>query len=137
MANNNVIGQFADETGEIVQEVATDVKDALGEMIEQGVQSVSDPQMTPQQMQQKQQEDQKKEVDRQKQLAYQRRYIADLTANQQRVRMENKQKEQQRLQAQQQEQQVVEIKKEEKKKEPVNPAVAYAGKAEFKRGVGG
>ena len=26
---------------------------------------------------------------------------------------------------------------EEKKKQPVNPAVAYAGKAEFKRGVGG
>ena len=43
----------------------------------------------------------------------------------------------QRLQSQQQEEQVAEIKEEEKKEEPVNPTVAYAGKAEFKRGVGG
>ena len=41
------------------------------------------------------------------------------------------------MQAQQQEKQASEIKKEEKKKQPIDPAIAYAGKAEFKRGVGG
>ena len=53
------------------------------------------------------------------------------------VRMENQQKEQQRLQVQKQEEQATEIKKEEKKRQPVDPAIAYAGKAEIKRGVGG
>lgn len=138
MANsNNVIGKFTEEFQETAGEVAQDVKDEVGAAIEQGKQSVAAPQLTPQQLQQKQQADQKKELDRQKQLVYTRRWLADLQTAQAKVRAENKQKEQQRLQAEQQEKQVVEIKKEEKKKKPVNPAVAYAGKAEFKRGVGG
>ena len=41
------------------------------------------------------------------------------------------------MQAQEEEKKVSEMKKEEKKKKPVNPAIAYAGKVEIKRGVGG
>lgn len=134
--NKSVIGKFNDEIEQTAGEVAHDVKDSIGEMIEQGVQSVAGTPLTPQQLQQKQQEDQRRELDRQKQLAYTRKYLADLHMAQEKVRAENKQKEQQRLQNVQQEEQVAEIKKEEKRK-PVNPAVAYTGKAEFKRGVGG
>ncbi len=138
MANSgNVIGKFSDEVEETANEVAVDVKDSVGEAIEQGMQSITATQLTPQQLQQKQQEDQKKEVDRRKQLAYTRSWLSNLEMAQAKVRAENKQKEQKRLQEEQQEKQVTEMKKEEKKKQPVNPAVAYAGKAEFKRGVGG
>ncbi|MBI2315320.1 hypothetical protein HYU93_04685 [Candidatus Daviesbacteria bacterium] len=133
----NVIGKFQDEIEQTGGEVVQDIKDSVGEAIEQGIQSATSPQLTPQQLQQKQQEDQQKEIDRQKQLAYTRRWLSDLTVAQQKVRMENKQKEQQRLQAQQQEEQVAEMEKEEKKKQPINPAIVYAGKAEIKRGVGG
>ncbi len=147
MADNVMggIGQISEETGETVAEVAKDVKDSVGEAIEQGVQSVVGTTLTHHQIQpastqrgeQNQQEDQKKELDRQKQLSYTRGWLKNLEAAQQKVRMEAKQKEEQRLQSQQQEKQVTEMKKEEKKKQPINPAVAYAGKAEFKRGVGG
>ena len=134
--SRNVIGKFTDEVEEVAGEVAQDFKDSVGEVIEQGVQSIASTQLTPQQIQQKQMEDQKKETERQRQLSYTRSWLKNLDAAQQKVRMEAKQKEQQRLQAEQQEKQVTEMKKEEKKK-PINPAIAYAGKAEFKRGVGG
>lgn len=132
----NVIGKFQDEVEEAAGEVVQDVKDSVGEMIEQGAQSVIGSQPSPQDKQ-KQQEDQTKELDRQKNLAYTRRWLKDVETAQEKVRQENKQKEQQRLQVQQQEKQVSEMKKEEKKKQPVNPATFYAGKVEFKRGVGG
>lgn len=145
MANsNNIIGQFAEETGEVVKETAEEVKDALGEMIEQGIQSTTSPQLTPQQFQQKQQEDQKKEQDRQKQMVYTRKWIADLAAAQQKVRMENKQKEQQRLQAQQEEAQqkkVEEIQKTQAAKKPggTTQDAIQRSLAEYKpgKGVGG
>lgn len=130
MNNGNVIGQFQDEIEQTSGEVAEDVKDSVGEAIEQGVQSVVGSQLTPQQLQ-------AQEIQRQKQLAYTRKWLGDLQKAQEKVRAENKQKEEQRLKAQQEEKQVTEMKKEEKKKKPVNPAIAYAGKAEIKRGVGG
>lgn len=139
---NNVIGQFADEVEQTAGEVANDVKDEFGQALEQGVQSVIGAQLTPQSFdsasdkQQKQQETQKQEFDRQKQLSYTRKWIQDLKISQEKARAENKQKEQQRLQVQEQEKQV-EVKKEEKKKQAINPAIVYAGKAEFKRGVVG
>lgn len=117
-------------TFEDVGESLAPVKDAVGQALEQGVQSVVGPQLTPQQLQEKQQKDQK-------QLAYTREWLGDLQRAQEKVRAENKQKEEQRLKAQQEEKQVTEMKKEEKKKKPVNPAIAYAGKVEIKRGIGG
>ncbi|HBQ50681.1 hypothetical protein A3B42_04215 [Candidatus Daviesbacteria bacterium RIFCSPLOWO2_01_FULL_38_10] len=130
MNNTNVIGQFQDEIEQTSGEVAESVKDSVGEAIEQGVQSVVGTNLTPQQIQEKEQ-------DRQKQLSYTRKWLGDLQRAQEKVRAENKQKEQQRLQAQEEEKKVSEMKKEEKKKKPVNPAIAYAGKVEIKRGVGG
>lgn len=123
---NNVIGQFRDEIEQTASEVVSDVKDSVGQMIEQNI----TPQPTSQQIQQK-------EADRQKQIAYTRRWLQNLQMAQAKVRQENKQKEQQRLQAQQQEEQASEMRKEEKKKQPVNPALASVGKAEIKKGVGG
>lgn len=125
--------QFTGEIKEAAGEVAKDVKDTVGEMIEQGVQSVTGTTLTPQQIQQKQIDDQKQIADARRKLAF---YQQTAQAQKQ-VSEENKQKEMQRMQTEQQQKQVVEIKKEEKKKEPVNPEIAYAGKAEFKRGVGG
>lgn len=134
--SGNMIGQFADEIEQNVNEVAKDFKDEFGQALEQGVQSVMGVQLTPQQIQQKQQQEQQQEIDRQKQLSYTRKWLRDLQTAQEKARAENKQKEQQRLQTQEQEKQV-EVRKEEKKKQAINPAIAYAGKAEFKRGVGG
>lgn len=128
-----VIGQFTEETGEVLKEVANDVKDSVGEVLEQGFQSVAGTQLTPQQIQQKQAEDQKKIAENRKKIAFWQK----ITEEQRVVRQKKKQEEIQKQQNQQQEKQVAEIKKEEKKKQPVDPAIAYAGKAEFKRGVGG
>lgn len=122
----NDLGEFKQVSSEIVNKV----KDQVGQVIESGVQSVTGSQLDPQQVQKKKNEDAK-------QLAYTRKWLSDLKMAQQKVAAKNKQKEEQRLQAQKQEEQVVEMKKEEKKKQPINPAIAYAGKVEFKRGVGG
>lgn len=117
-----------------ITEVVRDVKDEVGQMIEQGVQSVAGKQLTPQQVQQKQQEDQKE-------LAKVRRNIAwykNLDDSQKMVREQNRQKEATRLQNQQQEKQIIEVKKEEKKKQPiVNPALRWVGKFEKKGSIGG
>lgn len=133
MANNgNVIGQFRDEIEEASGEVAEDVKDSVGQVLEQGVQSVIGSRLTPQQQQQKQQEDQK-------QLAYTRKWLGDLQRAEEKVRAENKQKEEQRLKAQQEEKQVAEMKKEQKKKQSIPDEVRARAMAETKvgRGVGG
>lgn len=121
------LGGFKQVSSEIVNEV----KDQVGQVIEAGVQSVTGgQQLDPQQVQKKKEEDAK-------QLAYTRKWLFDVQRAQEKVRAENKQKEQQKLQAQKQEEQVTEMKKEEKKKKPLNPALAYAGKVEIKRGIGG
>lgn len=119
-------------TFEDVGESLASVKDAVGEAIEQGVQSVVGPQLTPQQLQEKQQKDQK-------QLAYTRKWLGDLQRAQEKVRAENKQKEEQRLKAQQEEKQVAEMKKEQKKKQSIPDEVRARAMAETKvgRGVGG
>jgi|SRR3989344_6341498 len=85
-----------------VVEVAKDVKDAVGEMIEQGVQSVAGSTLTPQQVQQKQQDEQKQLTEARRKIAWYKK----IDDEQKRVRQANQQKETQRLQAQQQENQV-------------------------------
>ncbi len=131
--SRNVIGKFSDEIEQTVSETANDVKDEVGQMVEQGVQSITGTQLTPQQIQEKQENDQRKIVEARRKIDF----FKQTAQAQQKVRQENKQQEMQKQQNQKQEQQVVEIKKEEKKSRPVNPAIFYAGKAEFKRGVGG
>lgn len=117
-----------------VKEVVSDVKDAVGEVIEQGVQSITSPQLTPQQLQQKQQEEQR-------QLAEARRKIdwyKKLAEEQKRVIEQNRQKEAQRVQNLKQEKQIDKVKIEAKKQQPLeNPALRWAGKFEKKGSIGG
>ncbi len=102
MADGGAIKQV---TGEMVQaagEVLGEVKDAAREMAEQGVQSATGTQLTPQQIQQKQQQDQND-------LAEARRKIAlydNQDQEQKQVRQANNQKEADRVKAEQQEEAV-------------------------------
>ncbi len=130
-------GQLASELGETVKEVASEVKDAVGEMIEQGVQSVAGPTLTAQQVQQKQQEDQKHLVETRRKIAW----YGKTDQEQKQVRQTNAQKEQQRLQSQQQEKvekvQIVQVK--QAKENNAAQEAARRSAAEFKagKGVGG
>lgn len=125
--------QFTEEMEQAGREVVRDVKDDFGEMIEQGIQSVAGTTLTPQQIQQKQQDEQKKLAETRRKIDWYRK----IESEQKKIREEFKQKEAARLKQQQEEKKVAQIKKEEKKKQPVNPATYFAGKVEFKRGVGG
>ncbi len=120
--SGNVIGKFTDEVEQAAGEVGQDMKDAVGEMIEQGVKSVADPTLTAQQLQQKQQEDQKKEIDRQKQLAYTRNWLKNLEASQKRVREEEKQKRLQKQQLEEQEKQKKKMEEQARKTRIISPA---------------
>lgn len=85
--------QFAGEMKQAAQEVVQDVKDQVGQAIEQGVQSITGQQLTPQQIQQKEEEKQKK-------LAEVRWRIERLKKTEQQVSQvsqENQQKDAQRL----------------------------------------
>ena len=124
---------MSDSIKATVSEVAKDIKDAVGEMAEQGVQSVVGSQLTPQQIQQKQLQDQKDLSEARRKVEFYKK----ASQEQKVVRQANQQKEQQRLQNLKQDEQVKNIQIKQKKKQPINPAIAYAGKAEFKRGVGG
>ena len=130
------IQQASEEVVQTAGEVAQEVKDAVGESIEQGVQSVVGPKLTPQQIQQQQIEKQQKEAEDNKQISYVRNFLKTVDQEQKAVIEQNKQKEAQRLQNQQQEEQASEA-KEEQKKQSVNPALANIGKVEIKGGVGG
>ncbi|MEK7617338.1 MAG: hypothetical protein AAB414_04760 [Patescibacteria group bacterium] len=119
MANSaNVIGQFKDEVEEVSEEVAEDVKDSVGEMIEQGVQSVAAPTLTPQQIQQKQLEEQKKLAQARKTL----KWYQDIAAAQKKISEEEKQKKLQSQQVEEQEKQKKRMEEEEKKKIITSPA---------------
>lgn len=107
------ISQATEEVAQTVGEVAKDVKDAAGEAIEQGIQSVVGIQLTPQQIQQKQLEDQKKLAEARGKIAF-----WEKTQKEQiKVRQEMKQKEEQRLQEGQAQKQQEQIKIIEKKQE--------------------
>lgn len=134
MSDSGSGNQFGGEVIEDFKEVAKDVKDEVGQAIEQGVQSVVGKTPTPQQIQQQYLQRQKD----QKELQRVRTWFKNLEQQTAQVREQNLQKEQQRLQNQQHEKQVSEIKKGEKKEQSVvNPALEFIGKPEKKGGVGG
>jgi len=122
-------------------EVAREVKDAVGEAIEQGVQSVAGSQPTPQSFDPAQDRQiQQKQLEDQKELHRVRKWFKDLEQQTAQVRQANQQKEQQRLQAQQQEKQVA-IQKaqlQQVKKVPT-PEAVLRSQVERKagKGVGG
>lgn len=112
------IKQFTDEVEQVATDVAKDVKDSVGQAIEQGVQSVAGTQLTPQQLQQK-------ELERQKQLTETRRklkWYQDLEVSQRKVREEEKQKLLQKKQTEEQEKQKKKMEEGQKKKVIISPA---------------
>lgn len=130
---------FQKATGEIVQtvgEVAKDIKDAVGEALEQGVQSVTNTQLTPQQIQQKQQEDQNKLAEARRKIEW----LKNVDSQQKQVIAANRQKESERLQNQQQEKQeeVQQIQTKTVKKQAMSDEIARS-QAELRvgKGVGG
>lgn len=82
-------------------EVAKDVKDSVGQAIEQGVQSVTGTQLTPQQIQQKQLEDQKKIAETRRTI----KWYEDIATSQKAVREKEQQKQMQGKQEEIQQQQ--------------------------------
>ena len=121
-----------------VVEVAKDVKDAVGEMIEQGVQSVAGSTLTPQQVQQKQQDEQKQLTEARRKIAW----YSKTDQEQKQVIQANKQKESQRLQNQQQEkvEEVQQVQATQGTKTPSGlPEEVLRTQAELKvgKGIGG
>lgn len=112
------IGKFTDEMEQATTQVAKDVKDSVGQAIEQGVQSVVGKQLTPQQLQQKQIEDQKKLAEARRKIAW----FKDLSLAQKKVREQEKQKLQQRQQIEEEGKQKKKKEEEEKKKVIISPA---------------
>lgn len=117
------VGQFTDEMEQATSEVAQHVKDSVGEIIEQGVQSVAGPTLTPQQIQQKQLEEQKKLSQARKTL---KRY-QDIAAAQEKVRDEDKQKKLILSQQEEEEKKRKKMEEEEKKKIIISPAKKTIG----------
>ncbi len=93
MANSNVIGQFTDELEETAEQVVEEVKDSIGEMIEQGVQSVkASPPLTPQQIQQNQEEEESKKIELRRQLKFRETVKTELNDAYQQTAEEEKQR---------------------------------------------
>ena len=86
------IKPFTEETAQVAGEVAKDIKDSVGQAIEQGVQSIVGTQPTPQQQQQKRQEEQQGLEKARKVI----NYYKTLDTNIKKAQEERKQKEMQR-----------------------------------------
>lgn len=111
------IKQATQEMAQTVKEVAKDVKDELGQMIEANVQTAVGFQLTPQQQQQKKQEEQQGLEKARKVINYYKNLGADIKKAQE----ERKQKEAQRLQQMQQEEQEKKAREAAKKQTFVSP----------------
>lgn len=119
MANSTTkVGQFTDEIEQATKEAGGEVKDAVGEMIEQNVKTTFGPQLTPQQIQQKQVEDQKKLVEARRKIAW----FKDLSVAQKKIREQEKQKVQQKQQFEEQEKQKKKMEEDQKKQVIISPA---------------
>lgn len=99
--------QFASEMKSTVAEVAKDVKDSIGEMIEQNVQTAVGSQLTPQQQQQKKQQEQQDLEKARKVISYYKNLGADIKKAQE----GRKQKEEERLKKMQEEEQAKKMQK--------------------------
>lgn len=121
--SGNKIGQFRDEMEQAASQLAKDVKDEVGQMIEQGVQSIAGPKLTPQSFDSAQ--DKQKQLDEQKRLAQARKTIKwyqDIALAQKKVREEEKQKKLQKQQQEEQEKQKKKLEGEEQKNILISPA---------------
>lgn len=134
------IGGTFEDIGEVMNDsVAKPMKDQLGEMVEQGKQSIAPKAVAAQQVSAA--DAQQKNLDQQQKITEARRrifYWQDLEAKTRAIREEEKRKEAERKQkAEQEEQEKKKVKQFEiqKKAEVLNTSAK--GKAEIKRGVGG
>lgn len=112
MVDGNALGQFTDEMETAVSDVTHDVKDSVGEAIEQGVQSVIGNTLTPQQIQQKQVEDQQNLTEARRKIDYWK----NIDLAQKKIRMAEKQKLDQKKQIEEQERQRKKMTEAQKKK---------------------
>lgn len=115
MANSGTkIGQFTDELEQATTSVAKDVKDQVGQAIEQGLQSITGKQ-SPQQLQQQQLEDQKKLLQARKKI----KWYQDVALAQKKVREDEKQKQLEKKQIEEEEKRQKRLKEEEEKKKVI------------------
>lgn len=132
------ISQATQEVVQAANEVAKDVKDSVGEAIEQGVQSMVGTKLTPQQIQQKQLEDQKKLAETRRVIEHYKRVDAEQEQVRQHIKQKDAQKQQEEQQEQmkkiQQKQIQMEVKKPITLREDIARTQAERGKG---RGVGG
>jgi hypothetical protein len=112
------IKQFSEEVEQVTTEVAKDVKDSVGQALEQGVQTTFGPKLTPQQVQQKQLEEQTRLAKVRRDL----KWYQDIAAAQKKERDEGKQKQLQKQQLEEQETQKKKMKEEVNKKRIISPA---------------
>lgn len=132
------IKQATQELAQTVKAVAGEAVDAVGEMIEQGVQSVVGTQLTPQQIQQQQLEDQKKIAEKRREIEF----LKAVDQDQKVVRQKNAQNEADRLKSQQQEEQteiVQEVQSQQASGKPGLSNEILKSQAEYKvgKGIGG
>lgn len=135
---NNSVKQFTEELEQTAGEIKIDVKDEIGQALEQGVQSVVGTQLTPQQIQQKQIDDQNKIAEARRKINFYQKTAREQAA----VRQQNKQKEMQRKQEEQQEteqKKVEEVQIKQAQKKPGISEAVLRSQAELKvgKGVGG
>ncbi len=116
--SGNAIGQFTDEVEQATTEVAKDVKDSVGEAIEQGVQTTFGPKLTPQQIQQKQAEDQQKMAKVRSDL----KWYQAIAAGEKKLMEQRKQEKLQKQQSEEQEKEQKRQVKEQNKKRIISPA---------------
>lgn len=131
MADSSRVKQFTDEMEQAATDVARDVKDEVGQMIEQGVQSVAGPKLTSQQLQPFDTSTTLSTQGKQKQLEEQQRltkarktikWFQDISAAQKKVREQDLQKQLQRQQLEEQEKQKKKQSEEVEKKIIISPA---------------
>jgi hypothetical protein len=137
------IGQIAQDTGEALTDT---VKDAVGEAIEEGTQSViSGPKVQPQDPQAaalKQQEQVKRDEENQKKKQWAEGVVAryqKIEEEQAQVRMQKNQEEQKKEQETEQEKQeeMIDLQQKNQKSEDMTAIQQAARKTETKGGVGG
>ncbi|MBU1000417.1 hypothetical protein KKE78_03435 [Patescibacteria group bacterium] len=134
---NNNIKQFTGEGKQAVGEIAKEVKDSVGEALEQATQSVVGAQPSPQQIQQKQAEDQKQIAEARRKI----RWYQDLATAQKAEINKQKQTQTQSQQAEAQEQHAKKIDNAQMQQAPKKPGMVIPeevlrSQAERKAGKG-
>lgn len=109
------IPQFTNEVKAVTGEIVKDVKDNVGQMLEQGVQSVVGTTLTPQQIQQQKQEEQTKLAEARRKIDYWKK----IEVGQKGVRDVEKQKQMAKVQQEEEEKKNKKLKEEQRKNQVI------------------